>query len=1057
MNLFGSPRYTHARIIVSPELEGGGTFCQSESRILGQVTHSLLLADRKWVRLVYKGERGGSPHLDKLAKLDAILRGARFGVADSFESPPEHLPSSRPFRKEIRISRPKHNAISLREPLEIRSGEDTPSGLIAVWASFDYYRINAWSAIVSEEALSHALRWLGQFSDSIGYRLTDFHKEPGGFRLQFRRDSTDIPLFPLGDFTQANHWRTLSFFLTRLLGKFCTACGGSKTASRPGSFLSWCPVIFDDDRQGQLVTFEGLDQEQLRIKKRELGAQVLAEGPVAVFFVPAERWNDAPNGVFRLWIMERQGRYRHFPPLPRPYPRTVARAPPSYPTVRGDIPIGMTPLGGGQEIGANSFLLSIGRKHLLLDCGQDVAVRGSNPLGLPRLDHLQPLCAILLSHAHTDHVGAVLTAHTLFPDVPIYCTAETLEILRVSILHHTSESFVERREEQLGAPLPPSKIWDDEFDRALRVVPYGFDVPIDRMPGVTFRFIPAGHILGAASIGLMIGDRKILYTGDFCLSDQATVPGSRLPEAGSWDTVISESTNGAGHREVVTSVDSAVDSLHTVLAETVASGGTALLPAFSLGKAQEVYALLTKALAKYWPAVPLRRVRVEGLARNFFPVYSSFNPNSGLPPEPEHLGRLDPATASATVKRMLADGPNFIIATHGMMLEGTISHSLGVSLLRERRATIITTGYQAPGSLGGELQQFGRPGGSPDKRVYHESLPHGSETPICAIKELRISGHAPLPDLLETITRLSPKNVVLVHGSVEAIAQVKTSLDGLLDDTEVVAPTNLETISLGVAHLPAEAAEEWRKTRGSLPEIHPDFVLKARSKRKPPSSDRQLPPLTISLAQVGRPLPARDFDGRTHVNVPLSPRILKAAIRIGPKDGGSLSDYDSIKFAQLLPGTHKTLIEYSHEKLVELTEQYVPLSIFPGEYLLHYSGRKQSRETLVRVVLNFEDEEEWVLESGGDLTVDIPMLEGHTRLFHRIEVEDRSMTQDRGILFNGIPMGDRLRLEFKDTENRHRECRVIVRFREPYVNSIFKLVVGASGPRTEDLIMDPPR
>ena len=932
MNLFGSSRYTSASIFVTPESKVRGAFCPSDGRVVGQVVHSLVLGDRRWVRLCFDGGVGDSRHLQKFDRIETILRGAGFHVRESYESARDHSVPDGWVRKESRVTRPRFSALSVRETLLIDEESEIAPALLKICVGFDFHNIGAWQASVSAAALSQSLRWVGQYAESIGFHLVDLKPEGGRFRLSFRRDRKELPLYPLGDFTAANHWRTLVYFLNRLLGKFCGACGIDRRGPRPVPRLSWCPIRFDDGRQGQLVTFEGLDEEQLRIKKRELRAEFVAEGSVALFFVPSDRWNDASSGVIKLWAQERGGGYYHFPALPRPYPwRPVGPRASRY-QVQDGIPLELTPLGGGQEIGANSFLLRVGGKHILLDCGQDVGARSWNPLGLPRLEHLQPLCAIIISHAHTDHVGALLTAHTLFPDVPIYCTAETLAIMRVSILHHTTESFLRRREEQLGAPLPPSKVWDEEFDRAIRVVPFDVDTPISRMPGVTFRFIPAGHILGAAGIGLIVGDRRILYTGDFCLTDQATVQGSRLAQSGTWDTVISESTNGAGHRDVVGSVDTAVESLHEILEETVNSRGLALLPAFSLGKAQEVFALVTKTLSLHWPEIPLDRVQVEGLARDFFPVYASFNPGSAIPPEPPRLGDVDEISAPGIVARILADGPRFIIATHGMMAEGTVSHSLGVSLLQQRRGTIITTGYQASGTLGAELQQFGRLDGNPDRRVHHESLPQGPVAPICAIKELQISGHAPLSGLINAIVGVAPDRVILVHGSVEAISNVKEELERALPEASIAAPTNLETISLGISLLPPGAIDEWRRNRGALPEIHPDFIIAAESKRRRPGPRHEIPVLTIVRPEHDHPLQAKFVEGRGQVIVPLSPLSLKAAIRITPRGELSLSEYDYLRLVQLPLTVHKTIVELNREELGRLTEPFYSLSLSPGDY-----------------------------------------------------------------------------------------------------------------------------
>jgi len=1053
MNLFGSGRYTQARVPITPLPERGENFCLSEGHILGQVTHSLFLGDRRWVRLVFEGSKNDQLHLSKLEHLRSALAGAAFSVQDSFESPPEHVGVRGQFRKECTIRRPRHSAGTLSKPLQIKSGIDIPPALLTAWSAFDFHGLNSWRADVSTAGLGPTLRWLGQFADSIGFYVESVETIDVGFQLGFRRDRREALLYPLKDFAQANHWRSLVYYLNLLMGKSCYACNRPISRTHTGPSMSWCPVSFEDLRQGMLVSFEGLDFEQIRTKKKELGADVIAEGEVSLFFVPAAKWDTTTRGVFRLWVTERQGRYHYLPPLPRPYPRFLSRSSWIPPQDANGISIDLMPLGGGKEIGANSYLLRVGIKHILLDCGQDVAARGSNPLGLPRLEHLQPLSAILLSHAHTDHVGAILTAHTLYPDVPIYCTAETLDIMRVSILHHTGGDFVRRREMQLGVPLPPSKTWDEEFDNVLHVIPFDAETPIPNVPGLTFRFIRAGHILGAAGIGLTVGSRRILYTGDFCCNDQATVLGGAIAGSGKWDTVISEATNGAGHREVLGSVDGAVESLYELLKSVVERKGVALLPAFSLGKAQEVHSLLTKAIARHWPTVTPDRIKVAGLARDFFPIYAKFNASS-VPPEPSGLGNFDAASAPAVTKRLLGSGPNFVIATHGMMIDGTISHSLGISLMGERRAAIVTTGYQAPGSLGAELIEANSPTGPSDHRVHHESLPRGDAVPVCEVGELRISGHAPLDDIVRTISSLSPKSVVLVHGSPDAVDGVKQLLSSRVPGITVATPTNLEVVDLGRTRLPEEAIRAWRKAKESAPQVHPGLITRAK---KPRRSHPHLPPISLCVyfGDDEQPLPVRTVEGRDHVLVPLSPQVLKAKVRIRAGENLALSDYESVSLIRLPQGVGKPLIQRNRTELEALEEDFITESLSPGDYRLISVAKGRSHELLIKVVLNLEDEDEWVLERGADLKVDIPMVEGHSRMFSHLEVLDSSRDPDRGIVYNAIPLGDHLQIHFKDVEDRSRLCHVVARFRDPYTASTFRLTVGGPGPSDGEVMFDP--
>ncbi len=200
-----------------------------------------------------------------------------------------------------------------------------------------------------------------------------------------------------------------------------------------------------------------------------------------------------------------------------------------------------TVLGGGQEIGANSYLLEINGVSLLLDAGLHPKKYGLE--SLPDYGLItEELEAIFLSHAHLDHIGSLPLISRQQPQAPIFATLPTKDIA-LRMLHNTVTVMNIFREEK-GYREYPFFEHEDLWSLEGEIIGLEFSPPTSSSPtgrwrhgerlrlrnNIKARYIPSGHVLGAAGLLIQQGRRQLYYTGDISLKDQALIPGAEIPE-----------------------------------------------------------------------------------------------------------------------------------------------------------------------------------------------------------------------------------------------------------------------------------------------------------------------------------------------------------------------------------------------------------------------------------------------------------------------------------------------------------------------------------------------
>ena len=289
----------------------------------------------------------------------------------------------------------------------------------------------------------------------------------------------------------------------------------------------------------------------------------------------------------------------------------------------------LTFLGGANEVGASSTLINIDGCRILVDAGIRMGPGQDSPLpDFPDFDKVGMPDAVLLTHAHTDHTGALPVLRDLWlAGVKIYYTPATKAITRV--LLKDSAEWMQREEQEEGKP---SLYTPDDVDVALhcmeKEVMWLKPVPI--CGDVTATWIPAGHILGAAMIHIQGKHKSILMTGDVSVTDQLAIPGMIVP---SWckypNVMVMESTYGNRQHEVSRREEE--KRLAADVAKVVAEGGKVLIPAFAVGRSQEVILILKRAMER--GEIRELPVYVDGMVRRVNEIYS----------DPDFVNELSPS------------------------------------------------------------------------------------------------------------------------------------------------------------------------------------------------------------------------------------------------------------------------------------------------------------------------------------------------------------------------------------------------------------------------------
>ncbi len=440
------------------------------------------------------------------------------------------------------------------------------------------------------------------------------------------------------------------------------------------------------------------------------------------------------------------------------------------------------------EIGANSYYLGSNGQGLVLDCGMHPKEEGEG--ALPNLPALagRPVDAIVVSHAHLDHVGSLPVLMRQQPQAPIFMTGPTAQI--GDALLHNSVNVMTRQREEVGVsiyPLYTHRETDRATDRwhhcPLR---QPFTLAGERsgpQPNgeINFEFWNAGHVLGAAGVLLRAEGRTFFYTGDVNFDDQSLIKGAAFPDPGI-DVLIIETTRGDSPLPDGFTRAAEEERFAGALNRAFSRGGCVLIPVFALGKTQEVLTMLYKfKRAKTIEDVP---IYIGGLSAKMTGIYDQRAADTArVLPRLQLFPEVAPFVLNGKTIREAPARPGRIYAlSSGMMTPKTLSNIFARRLLEKPEHSIFFVGYADPESPAGVLRS------TPPGAFVSLDEDEPAQTRRCQVEEFQFSAHAPRESLLGYIKKLAPRKVVLVHGDPPAVEWFRAATAAALPESEVIVP-----------------------------------------------------------------------------------------------------------------------------------------------------------------------------------------------------------------------------------------------------------------------------
>lgn len=442
------------------------------------------------------------------------------------------------------------------------------------------------------------------------------------------------------------------------------------------------------------------------------------------------------------------------------------------------------------EIGSNSYRLAFGGTNVVLDAGTHPKHTGRDTLPLFGRLGQDTVDAILISHPHLDHVGGLPVLMREQPAAAVAMTPPTKDC--AAALLHNSVNVMKSQKRELDEPAYPLYRHRevDECERLWYTREFNETFSIGHDDRVEVEFFRAGHVLGAAGIRMEWNGKTVFYTGDVHFEDQTLTRAADFPVE-DFDTVIVETTRGDHPRRPDYTRESEKLRLGAAIAETIAGGGTVLIPVFAFGKTQELLAMLAELREQ--DAIPHVPVHIGGLSTKMSTIadrYSSYG-NRG------HAGFqfLEDFEDLNILPRGRAEPefhPGHIYAlSSGMMSEHTVSHRFARRILASDQHALLFVGYADSETPGGRILAAGQGGRARlDGNSEHE-------TPVrCRVEKFDFSGHAPREQIADYVVECAPRNVVLVHGDPAAKEWFRQEIADRLPNSRVVVPQPGEQLDL---------------------------------------------------------------------------------------------------------------------------------------------------------------------------------------------------------------------------------------------------------------------
>lgn len=464
----------------------------------------------------------------------------------------------------------------------------------------------------------------------------------------------------------------------------------------------------------------------------------------------------------------------------------------------------LTFLGAARTVTGSKYLLEHGGTRVLFDCG---LFQGLKELRLRNWDAFPvapaSIDAVVLTHAHLDHVGYLPRLVAQGYKGRVFCTAGTQDLCRLVLpdAGRIQEEDARQANRHGYSKHHPALALYSEIDanRALtHLQPVGYHREIDAAPGVSVEFLPAGHLLGSAFVMTRLsGGRTVLFGGDLGRYARPVLPDPSAPVRA--DVVLVESTYG--DRDHLADDDG--ELLADVIRDTVARRGKLIIPSFAIGRVEELlYWVRRLEQERRIPVLPVfvdSPMATEAL-RYYTARRAELDPElSGDAPATPTANRRRDVTTFATARFETIASPQqskeltasrrsaIVISSSGMATGGRVLHHMAAAL-PDSRNTVLFVGYQAAGTRGRALVD-----GAPTVKI------HGHMVPVHAriAKIDSMSAHADRSEILRWLGLLPapPERLCLVHGEPAPMDALKSAVVEKLG-WPVHTPEHMEQIAI---------------------------------------------------------------------------------------------------------------------------------------------------------------------------------------------------------------------------------------------------------------------
>jgi metallo-beta-lactamase family protein len=451
--------------------------------------------------------------------------------------------------------------------------------------------------------------------------------------------------------------------------------------------------------------------------------------------------------------------------------------------------------GAAETVTGSRHILTIDGKRILVDCGlfqgsRELRERNWEPFPVdPR-----EIDAVVITHAHTDHIGWLPRLVDQGYHGPVYATRATIGLSKISLPDSARLQEEEARHRQkIGSRhKPPLPLYTEEqaYAALKRFVPVKYGELVDLPGGAKFRFHPAGHILGSAFAEIFFPNgERILMSGDLGRYDTPILHDPATIEAAEY--LVVESTYG----NRLHPTENPIDKIGAILEEAVQTGGAVIVPSFAIGRTQELlYYFRQLEDQGRLPRIPI--VIDSPMAVSVTHVYAQANEEhdeemkiaveegrSSL--EPSGVSFVRDREASKALNRQR--GPLVIISGSGMANGGRVTHHL-LQRLDDPTTIVLFTGYQAEGTLGRRILE-----GEPVVRIHKQEVRVRAKVE----KVNALSAHADQGEILRWLHgfKTPPRRTFLVHGEPDAQAGLEAKIREDLG-WDVVIPKHGQTFPL---------------------------------------------------------------------------------------------------------------------------------------------------------------------------------------------------------------------------------------------------------------------